>query len=79
MRFIDKLNFTAMIELLKVRDVITVMTQEYVEEEINKNELSILDVEFSLQNAEYGIYYNVNNRTPKINNLIKIFTSGAKV
>ena len=73
---IENVNFTAMIELLKVRDVITVMTQEYVEEKIAKNELSILDVGFSLPNAEYGIYYNVKNKSKKINNLIKLFTSG---
>lgn len=73
---IENVNFTAMIELLNVRDVITVMTQEYVEEKIAKNELSILDVGLSLPNAEYGIYYNVNNKSQKINNLIKLFTSG---
>ena len=76
---IENVNFTAMIELLKVRDVITVMTLEYVEEKIAKNELSVLDVEFSLPNAEYGIYYNVNNKSQKIDNLIKLFTSGVKV
>lgn len=76
---IENVNFTAMIELLKVRDVITVMTKEYVEEKIAKNELSVLEVGFSLPNAEYGIYYNINNKSPKINNLIKIFTSGVKV
>lgn len=76
---IENVNFTAMIELLKVRDVITVMTKEYVEEKIAKNELSILEVGFSLPNAEYGIYYNINNKSPKINNLIKLFTSGVKV
>ena len=76
---IENVNFTAMIELLKVRDVITVMTKEYVEEKIAKNELSVLEVGFSLPNAEYGIYYNINNKSPKINNLIKLFTSGVKV
>ena len=69
---IENVNFTAMIELLKVRDVITVMTKEYVEEKIAKNELSVLEVGFSLPNAEYGIYYNINNKSPKINNLIKL-------
>ena len=50
-----------------------------VEEKIAKNELSVLEVGFSLPNAEYGIYYNINNKSPKINNLIKIFTSEVKV
>ena len=76
---IENVNFTAMIELLKVRDVITVMTQEYVEEKVAQKELSILDVGFSIPNAEYGIYYNINNKSQKINNLIKLFTSGVKV
>lgn len=29
---VDNVNYTAMLELLKVRDIITVITKEYVEE-----------------------------------------------
>ena len=34
---IDNVNYSAMIELLKVRDVITVITREYVEEKLANN------------------------------------------
>lgn len=72
---IDNVNFTAMLELLKVRDIITVITQEYVEDKIANNELSILDVGFSLPNAEFGVYYNVNNKFKELNDLIEIMQS----
>lgn len=36
------MNYTAMIELLKVRDIVTVITKEYVEEKLANNELCIL-------------------------------------
>ncbi len=58
---IDNVNYSAIIELLKARDIITVITKEYVEKELSNSELSVLDVGFTLPNAEYGIYYNVNN------------------
>lgn len=64
---IDNVNFTAMLELLKVRDIITVMTKEYVEEKLANNELSVLDVGFSLSNAEFGCYYNANNNFKEFN------------
>ena len=69
---VDNVNYTAMLELLKVRDIITVITKEYVEEKIADNELCVLDVGFSLPNAEFGLYYNVNNKFKELNDLIEI-------
>ncbi len=65
-------NYTAMLELLKVRDIVTVITKEYVEEKLADNELHILDVGFSLPNAEFGVYYNVNNKFKELNDFIEI-------
>lgn len=76
---IDNVNFTGMLELLKVRDIITVITREYVEEKIDSKELSILDVGFSLPNAEFGLYYNINNNSKELNNLIEILKSNCKI
>lgn len=76
---IENVNFTAMVELLKVRDIITVITKEYIEEKIANNELSILDVGFSLPNAEFGIYYNVNNNFKELNELIKILKNNCEI
>ncbi len=70
---ISNVDFAGIIELLKVRDVITVITKEYVEEKLENNELRLLNVGFSLAPAKYGIYYNVNNKYKELNDLIKIF------
>ena len=76
---VDNVNYTAMLELLKVRDIITVITKEYVEEKLANNELCILDVDFSLPNAEFGVYYNVNNNFRELKDLIKILKDNCKV
>ncbi|MCI8277300.1 MAG: LysR family transcriptional regulator [Clostridia bacterium] len=76
---IDNVNYSAMIELLKARDIITVITKEYVEKELSNNELSVLDVGFTLPNAEYGIYYNVNNNFKELKNLIKVLKDNCKI
>lgn len=72
-------NYTAMLELLKVRDIVTVITKEYVEEKLDDNELHILDVGFSLPNAEFGLYYNVNNKFKELNDLIGILKNNCKI
>ena len=76
---IDNVNYSAIIELLKARDIITVITKEYVEKELSNSELSVLDVGFTLPNAEYGIYYNVNNNFRELKDLIKILKDNCKV
>lgn len=72
-------NYTAMLELLKVRDIVTVITKEYVEEKLDDNELHILDVGFSLPNAEFGLYYNVNSKFKELNDLIGILKNNCKI
>lgn len=76
---VDNVNYTAMLELLKVRDIVTVITKEYVEEKLANNELRILDVGFSLPNAEFGLYYNVNNKFKELNDLIDILKNNCKI
>jgi len=76
---VDNINYTAMLELLKVRDIITVITKEYVEEKLANNELRILDVGFSLPNAEFGIYYNINNNFKELSDLIKILKNNCEI
>lgn len=76
---IENINYTAMIELLKVRDIITVITREYVEEKLANNELCVLDVDFSIPNAEFGLYYNVNNNFPELKDLINVLKDNCEV
>lgn len=72
-------NYTAMLELLKVRDIVTVITKEYVEEKLADNELHILDVGFTLPNAEFGVYYNVNNKFKELNDFIEILKNNCQI
>lgn len=76
---IENVNFEGMLALLKGRDIITVMTKEYVEDKLKNNELSVLDVGFSIPNAEYGIYYNVNNKFKDLNELINIIKNNSEI
>ena len=76
---VDNINYTAILELLKVRDIIAVITKEYLEEKLAKNELCVLDVGFSLPNAEFGLYYNVNNNFKELKDFIEILKSNCKI
>lgn len=58
-------------ELLKCRDIIAVVTKEYIEDQLETNELHLLDLGISLDPAEYGIYYNVNNKFKELDDLIE--------
>ena len=76
---IENVDYTGILELLKYRDIIAVLTKEYVEDKLDNKELCLLDVGFSLPEAEYGVYYNVNNKYKELNNLIKILEENCKV
>ena len=76
---ISNVDFPGIMELLKFRDIIAVVTKEYVEDKLANNELNELDVGFSLAPAEYGIYYNVNNKFKELNNLIEILKDNCKI
>ena len=80
----DKINianvdFTGIMELLKCRDIIAVVTKEYIEDQLEINELHLLDLGISLPPAEYGIYYNVNNKFKELNDLIEILKDICKL
>ena len=76
---ISNVDFPGIMELLKFRDIIAVVTKEYVEDKLANNELKEPDVGFMLAPAEYGIYYNVNNKFKELNNLIEILKDNCKV
>ena len=69
---ITNIDFSGIMELLKCRDIIAVVTKEYIEDQLETNELHLLDLGISLPPAEYGIYYNVNNKFKELNDLIEI-------
>lgn len=70
---IKSITFSGIIEILKSQDIISVITQEYIQDKLDNNELCLLDTDLELEPAEYGIYYNVNNKSKELNTLIEIF------
>ncbi len=76
---ISNVAFSGIMALFKVRDIIAVITKEYVEEQLINKELSELEVGFSLPSVEYGIYYNVNNKFKELNNLIEILKDNCEI
>lgn len=76
---ISNVAFSGIMALFKVRDIIAVITKEYVEEQLINKELSELEVGFSLPSVEYGIYYNVNNKFKELNSLIEILKDNCEI
>lgn len=76
---VQNVNYTAILELLKVRDIIAAITKEYVEEKLADNELRVLKIGLSLPNTEFGIYYNVDNNFKELENLIEILKNNCKI
>lgn len=80
----DKINvinvdFSGIIELLKCRDIIAVVTKEYVQEKLINKELNLLDVDFSLPPNEYGVYYHINNKSKGLDDLVDSFKDTCKI
>lgn len=57
---------------MKSQDIIAVITQEYIQDKLENKELCLLDTDLKLEPAEYGIYYNINNKSNELNKLIEI-------
>ena len=76
---IENIDYTGIMELLKFRDIIAVITKEYIEEKLENNELCLLDVGFSLAPAKYGVYYNTNNKYKELNNFIENLKTYSKI
>ena len=76
---ISNVDFAGIMELLKSRDIIAVITKEYIKDKLENNELHLLDVEISLDSTEFGVYYNVNNKFMELENLIGILKDNCKV
>jgi len=76
---IKNITYSGIIEILKSQDIISVITQEYIEDKLENNELSLLDTDLKLEPAEYGIYYNINNKSKELNKLIELFKNNWKI
>ena len=70
---IKNVTYSGIIEILKSQDIIAVITQEYIQDKLENKELCLLDTDLKLEPVEYGIYYNISNKSNELNKLIKIF------
>lgn len=66
------ITYNAMLELLQEEDSIGLITKEYIEKELNNNEIIELKTDFHISKIEYGIYINKNNKFNELNKLINI-------
>ena len=69
---IKNVTFNTIIEEIQNNDIIAYITEEYIQEELKSGKLRKLELGIESPVAEYGIYYNSNN---KIKNVKKIFKS----
>ena len=72
---IKNISYSGILEILKNQDIVAVITQEYIKDKLENNELCLLDTNLKLEPAEYGIYYNINNKSKELNTLIESFKS----
>lgn len=64
-------TYNTILEELQSNDIIAYITEEYIQKELNEGKIKKIDLEIDILNeVDYGIYYNVNN---KIKNVKKIF------
>ena len=64
------ITYNAMLELLQEQDSIGLITKEYIEKELNNNDVTELKTDFNIPKVEFGIYINKNNRFSELNKFI---------
>lgn len=58
---IKHVTYRTIVEIVKNNDGIGLVTKEFVEKEIQNNEIQILNTEFKIRPLEFGIYLNDNS------------------
>lgn len=69
---IKHITYNSMIEIIKNSDNVGLVTKEYVEEELNNNEIYIANIDFNIIPIEYGIYINIRNVNKIQDDIIKL-------
>ncbi len=69
---IRHMTYKAIADTIKNSDGIGLVTKEFLEEEIEKGNLFILETEFKINPIDFGIYINTDNKFENLNELIKI-------
>ena len=65
-------TYKTITEIIKNNDGIGLVTKEFVEEEIKKHNLCILNTEFHIRPIEFGIYINRERKFKELNKFVEI-------
>lgn len=72
---IKHITYRTIIEILKDTEGVGLITKEFLEEEIEKNQMILLKTNFEIAPIEYGIYLNRDNKFQQLDKLVKIIKS----
>lgn len=75
---IKHITYRTIIDILKDTEGIGLITKEFLEEEIEKNQMILLKTNFEIEPIEYGIYLNRDNKSQPLDKLVKIIKSMIK-
>lgn len=64
-------TFNTIIEKMQNEDIIAYITEEYIQEELERGKLRKLELGIESPVLEYGIYYNSNNKIKNVKSLFK--------
>ncbi len=67
---IKNATFTTIYEKMQTEDIVAYITEEYIEDDLNKGNIKRLSTGLKPFTVEYGAYYNTNN---KLKNMKKLF------
>lgn len=65
-------TYKTITEIIKNNDGVGLVTKEFVEEEIKKHKLCILNTEFHIKAIEFGIYINRERKFKELNKFVEI-------
>lgn len=68
---IKNATFTTIFEKMQTEDIIAYITEEYIEDDLNKGSIKRLDTGVESFTVEYGAYYNTNNKLKSIKRLFE--------
>lgn len=71
-------NANSLIKLIQENENIGLMVKEYIKNELDEGKLEIIKTDFEINPAEFGIYYNKNNKTEQTNKLIEYLKESFK-
>lgn len=76
--YIKNMTYTTMLGIVKNGEGIGIVTKEYIEDELKENKIFILKTDFELEKLEFGLYINLNNKFPELNDFVKLIKENFK-